>query len=245
MKVQHIVFSFLDNDRATLVLEPEWIRERLRLYERTTLKSILSQSYQDFRIWLICGNRNKDITSAYPLPQRVEKIYDKGKAALNELEADYIALTRIDSDDLMRKDAMQAVHDNIPLSSNERTCSIFRRNLVWDQINEFIGLHHKPSPPFYTHIYSKYLYKNWKYFEADHYCEHGKAGGRSSETVDLGDNHICVVYHPQNISDIRRKRKKAQFTEEQKLVLAERGCILTRDKKQILNLLRTYGVEKL
>jgi len=243
MKTLHIVKIYLDYDRPNLILTRDWIKNRIELFNQLTLKSLLNQTFKDFSIWVYCGQRNKDLTSNYPWDKSVQIIYDEAKI-LKQIDYDYLTITRIDSDDLMHKDAMQEVHDKTIYSKNMEKM-IFKRNIVWDRNNCFIGLHYRVSPPFFTHIFPKALYKDWKFFSLNHYVKHGNAGGRLSSTLELSTHKICVVKHGINISDIKRGRTFEVATKARQEMLKEKGLILTLDPIEILKILKDFGVEKL
>jgi len=154
----------LNNERPGYApLTPQWVKGRLDLFHDTTLKSLLNQSFQDFRIWAICGQNNLDVTRGYGWHERVEPMYDKGEAALAGIDTEYVAVTRIDSDDLMHRDGMGEVHDRLDFANPGRVL-VFRDNLAWNRLNGYIGYYYRTSPPFFTQLYPKKQHRDWVAF---------------------------------------------------------------------------------
>lgn len=241
--ITHVVSIFFSFDRTTWTLSPEWIKKRIKFFEAFTLKSLLNQSFQDFRIFLICGNRHRKITDAHQWHGKVELCYDNCQAKYAGINTDHVAITRIDSDDLFHKDALAEVRDSVILS-NRRECLIFRKNLVWDVINRVIGRHYRQAPPFFTHIFPRRIFRNWPLFSQQHCLVHGQAGGRLPSTKELSEHKVCVVQHRDNISLIRRGLKPVMLSEEQRQALAVRYEWQILDRDRIVAILRDFGVEE-
>jgi len=232
--ITHIVQIFLDIERPNrdiynLDLPLEWVKKRIELFNHFTLPSLLNQTFQDFRIFLICGNKHKAYTSKLKWNKRVELCYGKGKEGtitqdpgypkpglkieeFGKIDTDYIAITRLDSDDMFHRDAMADVRDNV-IMTEARSCLMFRKYLIWDRVNRFIyPIHHKPSPPFYVHVFPKAIYKNYAEFASQHFVGHRYAVPRTSATKELPANRVCVVHHKSNISRIKKNKPLTAFT---------------------------------
>ena len=240
--VTHIVNIFFDYDRETLLLDPQWIKDRFNLFHATTLRSLLGQTFQDFRIWVYCGQRNKPLTQSLDWHPRVERIYDEGQAAMKTVDTNFVALTRIDSDDLMHREAMADVRREMLYDATRRRVLIFKRNLVWDQNNEFIGYHYRSAPPFFTHIFPWTIYQNFKEYHDQHFVVHGKSGARdSANVVELPKHRICVVKHRSNISDIRRDRHPGILNTDVMSQLRKAGDIHAEGKEAINRVLEEFS----
>lgn len=243
-KVQHIVIVYLDWEWAKKDFDCPgwWVEDRMRFFHDFTLQSMLEQTFQDFRICVFCGLKYAELTKRYKWHPRVERIYDKGKALLESLDSDYLAMTRIDSDDLFHKDALLDVDKNLILS-DKMECLIFRKNLVWDRVSRFIGRHIRQAPPFFTHIYPKKLYKDWAYYERTHLVGHGKAGGRDTKTRELSENKVCVIKHLGNVTMVRVNRKPEPLSiEEAQRRLGDK--FVTGDKVEMAKILKGFGVNQ-
>jgi len=242
--ITHIVQIFLDIERPNsdvynLDLPLDWVKKRIELFNQFTLPSLLNQTFQDFRIFLICGNKHKAYTSKLKWNKRIEVCYGKGEKGtittdpgypkpglkieeFGKIDTDYIAITRLDSDDMFHRNAMADVRDNI-IMTETRSCLMFRKYIVWDRVNQLLyPIHHKPSPPFYVHVFPKLIYKSYMEFASQHFVNHRYAVPRTSETMELPANRVCVVYHKSNISRIKKNKSLAIFTISQKDKLRKR-----------------------
>ena len=201
--VTFIIQIYFDMEFDQLPDSEDWIRSRLEFFQAYTLRSLQQQSFQDFRIFLLCGKKFKEITSTWSLPAVVERCYDRSREKYRDIDTDYVSITRIDSDDLYHRDAMRDVRDNLILS-DRRECLIFRRGWTWDIMNRFLLPRYRPSPPFYTHILPKAIYKDWQHLQDEHFMGHGRAGGRLPETRELSKNRHCVIKHNGNVGAFNR-----------------------------------------
>jgi len=213
MRMAHIVQVYLDIDSHICVNRAwrpttEWVKNRLDLFKRLTLPSLLKQEFNGFRIWLLCGNEHKKITSKHRLMPKVEIFYDLGKTALASVDADYLAVTRLDSDDLLHRYAMREILRNVR-PTDRRDCLIFRTYLVWDTNQRFIIRVRRNSPCFITHIFPREIYKDWPEFQAQHFLWHEKAGGRNSRTRELMRDMACAVKHTNNFGNLKKNEEAA------------------------------------
>ena len=243
--IQHVVNIFLDFDRESLVLSPAWIKERFRLFQATTLKSLLNQLDDDFEIWVYCGLRNRAMTESFDWHPRVIPLWDKGKERLASLNADFLSITRLDSDDLMHRLAvsdMKVAAQEMAAYGQDRAVAIFRRNLCYDHNNGFIGFHYRKAPPFFTHVFPQRIFRDFGRYDSLHFTTHGTSGAGQPGAVVLPSHRICIIKHTENISDIRRTRPYMVYSRdeiEQKL-LAE--AILTNDPEGVRATLQEFGV---
>jgi len=231
----------MDLERQRFHVGAEWVKYRLDLYHKFTLPSLLNQSFADFRIFVLCGNTHRAVTEGYKWHERVEPCYDLGRSRIAEIDTDFLALTRIDSDDLMHREAMAEVRDRISFI-DDRECLVFRKPLEWEKINRvirhpFTGM----SPPFFTHVFPRRIYQDWATFSKLHHLRHQKAalGAKS-----LSSYKICTISHLHNISRDRKGIKPKPFPEAQRRELGNKseGVIFDRDK--IINILKDFGVKE-
>jgi len=193
MNVKHIVVIYLDWDRAKVRVTPKWVMDRIKLFHKFTLQSLLNQTFQDFEIWMMCSDRYADITKAAEWHPRIKRVYGRASMFFQSAEHDFIAMTRMDSDDLYHKDALAEVANNVH-PSDKVECLIFRKNLAWNVEGKYIGRHIRQSPPFFTQVWPKKLYRKWEYFNNTFYVSHGKAT-RKHPIQELSENKVCVVKH--------------------------------------------------
>ncbi len=262
--ITHVVQIFLDIERPNsdiynLDLSLAWVKKRIELFNRFTLPSLLNQTFQDFRIFLICGNKHKTYTSRQKWNKRVELCYGKGRKGTitqdpgypkpglrieeyGAINTDYIAITRLDSDDMFHHDAMADVRDNV-IMTNERRCLIFKKYLLWDTVNRYVyPIHHKRSPPFITHIFPKAIYKNYSKFADQHFQNHRFAGGKLPETVELPADRVCVINHEENISRLKKNRRLDMVNKEERDVLKKNKPTYLYDVGGMRRVLRSFAV---
>jgi len=264
--ITHIVQIFLDierpsRDKYNLDLPLEWVKKRIELFNRFTLPSLLNQTFQNFRIFLICGNKHKEYTSKLKWNKRIELCYGEGdggtittapeysKPGLRikkylEIDTDYIAITRLDSDDIFHKEAMADVRDNV-IMTDERRCLIFKKYLFWDTINCYLRpVHHKRSPPFITHVFPKAIYKDYDKFASQHFLAHRSAGGKLPETVELPADRVCVINHEDNISRLKKNRKLNLLSKEERDNLKKDEQSYVYDVGGMARILRNFSVSR-
>jgi len=264
--ITHIVQIFLDIERPNsdiynLDLPLDWVKKRIELFNQFTLPSLLNQTFQDFRIFLICGNKHETYTSKLKWNKRIELCYGKGEKGtitqdpgypqpglkieeFGKINTDYIAITRLDSDDMFHRDAMADVRDNI-IMTDERRCLIFKKYLLWNTVNHYLyPIHHKKSPPFITHIFPKAIYRNYDKFATQHFLNHRFAGGKLSETVELPADRVCVVNHEGNISRIKKNRRLTLLSKEERDELKKKESSYIYDVGGMANALRSFAVSR-
>ncbi len=265
--VTHIVQIFLDIERPNcdiynLDLSQKWVEKRIELFNHFTLPSLLNQTFQDFKIFLLCGNKHKSYTSSYEWNKRVELCYGKGDKGyittepgyppsglkvdnFGKIDTDYIAITRLDSDDLFHRETMAEVRDNVEdiLPVTKRECLIFKKYIIWDrQANLIRPLHNKPSPPFIVHIFPREIYKDYWKFASQHFLNHRFMGGTEVNTKELTADRVCVIKHEENISRIKKNRKLAIVSTGERETLKKVHPHYKYDKQSMHRALRNFSV---
>lgn len=240
--VEFIVQIYLDMDFPQLPQSEDWVKERLEFFQKFTLRSLQNQTFPDFRIFLLCGKTFKHITSKWALPNKVEVVYDNGRQKYQEIDSDYVSITRIDSDDMYHKLAMENIKDNLILSS-QRECLIFRVGWSWERANNYLLERQRPSPPFYTHIFPKTMYRNWQQFQAEHFMGHGKAGGRLPTTRILQKFRHCVIKHATNAGAVNKGLVPTKLSPAALMALKEKfGDKLILESDRVKEILLDYGM---
>jgi len=219
--IAHIVEIFFSFDRppGEAQLNPKWINQRFGIFNKYTLPSLLNQSFQDFRIFAICGNKHRAITENLPWHPKVEVYHVQGEDRLTNpkrmrpasrvvgydtIDTEHIAITRIDSDDLFHKDLMAEIRDSVFID-DRRSGLIIKQYIVWDVLRHYIIYQaRRQSSPFFTHIFPRSIYKNWNDFIEQHYVNHRFAGADLPTTKEITGYKVCHVRHIQNISDIKK-----------------------------------------
>lgn len=239
--VTFIVQIYLDMDFDQLPEAEDWIKMRLEFFQAYTLRSLQQQSFRDFRIFLLCGKRFKEITTAWSLPANVERCYDRSREKYREIDSDYVAITRLDSDDLYHKDAMRDIRDKLILS-DRRECLIFRHGWTWDMMNGYLLPRYRLSPPFYTHIFPKAIYRDWPQLQDEHFMGHGRAGGRLPETLELPKGRHCVIKHNGNVGLYNRELAGIVMSDMEVEKLIEKHSDMIRRQAKVREILADFGI---
>ncbi len=248
--MRHILTTFFDHDRkADVIPDTDWIDIRFKIFHEYTLKSMLNQTFGVPEIWVFCGQKFKEYTKSLPWDKRVRPIYDLGKERLEEIEDEWITVSRIDSDDLYHKSALFLINKR----SMERrrkdvvTSFIFRRNLMWNQIYGFIGYHLRlcAPPPFVTRTYHKPIYKNWRRFLPTIIVSHGRKMREYLRPELLDDEWVfCIVKHGTNTNQLKRGVDPVMYTAQDIETAKRNGAIRTVDPDEIYEILKDYGVSR-
>jgi len=246
-RVRFVVETFLAYDRPTQTPSPEWVQFRLRWFVDHTLRSLRAQTWREFEIFVQTGERYRDLVNAFAWPDDVRVCRQRGREAYQEGlgRYDFLSMTRIDSDDLFRQDAMDEVRAAVlsRLPVKERTVLVFPARSVWDAMNGLIiGPHTRPSSPFFTHIFPYSMVADWPAFQAAHFCGHGSGGAGDRGAMHLSRDKVMVVKHGWNWSNLKRGKswpKKAADLE--KLQAQFPGVEVTCDPARIAAILSEYG----
>ena len=116
------------------------------------------------------------------------------------LSVDFVYVTRLDSDDMLHKDAIAGIQHNGPF----RGALVYNKGYVYNSnTGEVAQWLPKTNPPFHTIIFPKE-----DFFNAARYLQYFR-GFRSHEdvlrffpTIPLQDYHYCVVIHDSHISTL-------------------------------------------
>ena len=247
----HIVEIFLW-DRPNWKMLQEYLEYRLDFFHKYTLKSILNQTVSDYLIFMQLGDKFKDLTEAYNWNKNVIRCYNYGKDQYKNLNTKYLVISRIDSDDLFRRTALEKIRNGVIFDDKKRTVAVFRKNICWDMINDCIVPHRKVTSPFFTHVFPHKIYKKWDLFKDLHFCEHGNHGAGDRTGRSLPENQVCVVKHGQNISHIKRNLPPFVLQDDQKEILKAIGKSDNNmpfydeaiwDHKIMSKILNKFGVE--
>jgi len=217
--VVEVFFSF-DRPPGEVQVTGDWVRERFKIFEKYTLASLLNQSFNNFRIFVLCGKKHEAITRNLPWHEKIEVCHVSAEKessnpkrmrpaskvdGYDSIDTDYVSITRINSDDLFHKDLMAEIRDSISLNGNASGL-FMRRYVVWDIMKHYITYREILSrcSPHYTHVFHRSIYKYWDSFIKWHYVNHRFAVADLSDTKEIPGWKACEVRHAFNISDIRR-----------------------------------------
>lgn len=151
----------------------EWIRDRIKIFQEFTLKSLKLQTNQNFNSFVCYQDSTDEIIRAElnrydPLPDNVHfvmksKYYEEIKKYLQGY--DYVYFVRLDSDDAYHKSYIQQLYD---YKLKEGTVSLINRSgYVYDSVNKEIGKAYCKAVTFYTFIYKVKDYLKGAIFNSD------------------------------------------------------------------------------
>lgn len=243
MKTQFIVHCWLDAEKILGVSQKDfaiklrsdvWVNERIRIFKKFTLQSLLNQSFDNFRIFLFCGRRFRYITENFDLgTDRVERMYDYGQRAYQGMEADRVSIMRIDSDDLFHRSMMAQIHK---LVFNGHRFFSARRMIQWDILHNFISDIKIIVSPFTNHVFPKTIYKDFKELNRRQFM-----GYRSAPEL-LKHQSVCIIRHKQNITqNICGKNRESQIYLKQEKTKRK---YFVRNRDEIIRILAKYGINK-
>lgn len=243
MKTQFIVHCWLDAEKilgvsqknfAIKLRSADWVEKRIRIFRDFTLRSLLNQTFDDFRIFLFCGQRFRSITEKFDFGMdRVERIYDYGQRAYQEIEADQVSIMRIDSDDLFHEKIMMNIRSLV--SCKHKTFS-FRNVIQWNTIHNFITDIKIIISPFTNHVFPKSIYKD---FDKLRTLQFG--GYRSApELFSPKFRRVCVIRHRQNVTWPRINKNPRSERYRQEEMTKRNNIILARP--QIIKMLKPFGI---
>jgi len=266
--IAHVVQVFLDIERPdpNVVLPLAWVKDRVAVFNQFTLRSLLRQTDPNFRIFLICGKRHKAYTEPLPWHKKVELIYPAGSHTIGatltsspkfnkkptlyvsefmDFDTDYLAISRLDSDDMYHRDAIAEIRGTSKLFRKEhpRTRLLFRMFWKWHRLDRVLEQQREVSPPFYTHIFPKEIYQDIEALRELHFNNHRYVGGAKDEAYELSANKVCVLSHEQNISRIKRGKslRYMRTCEKGRLLREKPGS--TRERHEIVKHLEPFGVK--
>jgi hypothetical protein len=217
--MNHVVEIFFDIDRPGYFTTPEWVDFRFKFFYKYTLQALRAQDIGDYHILVHCGQRNRAITENLAWPMDVACVYDFGRFFYSLLEGPSVIITRIDSDDLFRFDALKTIRQAI--GENQRRPSFaFKHNLCWDMINGIIFEHRRASSPFVSRVWPlKMIKTRWPEFYKAHFRAHGGDGLGDRSALALPANRVLVTKHGQNTNLLKRGKTHPVFTEAERKAL--------------------------
>lgn len=151
----------------------EWIKDRIKIFQEFTLKSLKLQTNQNFNAFICYQDSNDEIIKAElnryeSLPDNVHFVMkseyqEKIKKCLKGHE--YVYFVRLDTDDAYHKSLVQQLYDYKP---QKGTASLINRSgYIYDSINKEIGKAFCKVVTFYTFIYKVEDYLEGNVFNHD------------------------------------------------------------------------------
>lgn len=151
----------------------EWIRNRIKIFQEFTLKSLKLQTNQDYNFFLCYDDSTDEIVQAElnryePLPDNIHVVM-KSKYLFEMLKylqgREYVYFVRMDSDDAYHKTYIQQLHDYKPKLGT--VTLINRSGYLYDSVNKEIGKCYCKVVTFYTFIYRVQDFLSGRIFNPD------------------------------------------------------------------------------
>lgn len=136
-------------------IKNDWARYRLEFMQSHTLKSVSNQTKPFDYVFIYVEPYYRDIVekwlSSNPLPESCQLLSQPLPEILHNKEFSHLCITRLDSDDLIHKDVCKEVSD---APTSVRTL-LYQDGFAFDIETSHLCRYVHPSPPFYTHTFSK------------------------------------------------------------------------------------------
>ncbi|WP_164775533.1 glycosyltransferase family A protein [Paenibacillus glycanilyticus] len=183
-------------------LTPQWIKYRMSIFMKYTLRSLLKQTNQSFHAFIRYTERTKGIIRAelakYPkLPPNIRFVTDKqyGEKLRRTVGASSsFYLVRLDCDDTYHRTMIDQLHKYKPKQGTRAL--INQAGYIYDSVRHRMATVSKSSPPFYT-----WIYNSEQYFGGFRYKTDGHGGvikHRHEVLTKSGKRNYMVVVHKKN-----------------------------------------------
>ncbi|CAG5078385.1 Putative uncharacterized protein [Thermobacillus xylanilyticus] len=206
-------------------LKPAWIRNRIAIFRRYTLRCLQRQTNPDFLALLKVAEESEPLLNG-PLRKDWEDFpphvrFGSERTCVEAIRAftsgyDELFVARLDSDDLYRRTFVQLLMDWKPKPG---TVALINQNgYMWDTIENVMAEVYHFSPQFYT-----YIYKTKDYLDGYRVKLPGKGHGfviKLPHELLPGRNYVNVV-HGANASRKKVPAKGRLSEQQMKAVLSE------------------------
>lgn len=185
----------------------EWQRERMRLFLRYTLPSLVKQTYHPVDVWLLSDPANRSLHEQLGLEPfespinpvwQFRHIYDSKRDAQDMADEAPVFLMRIDSDDILSLDAIallvEHAHEGKPYVQLDT-------GVAWHEPSGTLYRWPNPSPPFYGRIVTAEELMDG----LPGLGHHGKIRPEC-KVLKTEEPTFCVLLHGGNISNSTERR---------------------------------------
>jgi hypothetical protein len=202
----HVIYSqFTRPTRRDM----QWWKHRLQIFENFTIQSLKNQTNQNFYFVLYVCKKLPDILlpefekvlKNSKLKSKIVYIEDENKVKkeLNDFLpiSSFVYATRIDSDDLLHKDATSEIQQHC---FAWRRALVFQAGYYYDCVDNRMRHHLKNSPPFHTIMYPYDIYLDLTASkEYRQTSGHDTVQGRMNSVI-LSENKYMLLLHGRNNS---------------------------------------------
>lgn len=193
-------------------IDPKWLDYRLDIFRRYTLKSLIDQTSDPSRIWMLCSPESEDILAPkievlkekHPAMATVDFIFDE-EAACNQIapNSDPIYFLKIDSDDAYRSDTIERTRGLLGYNA-EISLLMFCNGFIYDLKTEELSGFTRWSICSYAIFYPAQTFDHASFLKYC-VCDQTKVRGRFNPRLDMS-NAICCLNHDRNLhNDPRRE----------------------------------------
>ena len=189
----------------------KWIEYRMNIFYNYTLKSLQSQSFQNYQCFLLYDikteNLIQDTLKKYVLP---ENIIFTHKLKINEQEQEYLQdsnillLARIDSDDMYHCTYLERLY-NFNYKQDTQVI-ISQKGYIYNLATDTIATYYDQSPPFYCFIYNVNDYING--YRYQHGLGHTEIIKDLNYEIIDGHNYMVIVHKENHSSNFNMKQKQ-------------------------------------
>jgi len=179
-----------------------WNAERLRLWRRYCMASLLRQTHGQFEVWLLCDPAldrwNRELAATFP-DDRFQVVCDSHTVAARMSGADQYIFARIDSDDVYGDDAL-ATYASAATDMGDKRYVQCEEGWVFDEQSGRIWEWNNPSPAFFALVTGPDGLDTYH----PHLAHHGRIRPESVEII--GRRMFVVICHGGNVCNRPRGR---------------------------------------
>lgn len=158
-------------------LSYQWIKERMDIFDRYTLRSMKNQSNQEFEAHFLIDPKSEQtvkqvLSERESLPSNVFFLSNKESEERTANEVRKYPLfywVRLDSDNMFEKNYIKRLYDYNP--KPETKALISREGYMYSEALDMLIFYKHHSPPFFTLIYDSKEYLDGKRYEHKSHCE--------------------------------------------------------------------------
>ena len=219
-----------------------WLKYRIELFHKYTLKSLLKQTEQDFLIWLQFRpeEKNNPLIKTIKIPHRHimtfegigiwddrkenegQRLLDRLTKSLPKLDigTEDVKLVNIASDDMYSEEVIASIKEQ---PFEEGTVLTHRLGYIYTISDRLAEWNPETHPPFHTIMFSNETFSNpQKHFDFIRRCKSHELIPEIFKEVRMPDRRYMVLVHNANISTnwVHHFRGKEVFykTEKEKIL---------------------------
>ncbi len=193
-------------------VDPKWLDYRLDLFRRYTLKSLLNQTGDISRIWMLCSPESEGILAPkikalkekYLSMALVDFIFNE-KAACDKItpNSDPIYFLKIDSDDIYRSDTIERTWQLLGYNA-EISLLMFCNGFIYDLKTKELSKFTRWSICSYAVYYPSRTFDHASFLKYC-VCDQTKVRDRFNPRLDMSNALFCLNHDRNLHNDPRRE----------------------------------------